>query len=733
MRNEWLHVRSSGDDEPMHVRTLQLRPSTINEEARTVDAVVATEDAVTSIDLRTWEPVYEILRMDGVEIPEQIPLLDNHSRSSIRSQVGSIRNLRVENGQLLGTLHVSASEEGVWTKIKERHITDVSVGQRPLETTVIPPGRSSTVNGRTYTAPADRALNINTRWRPREGSLTSIGADPRAKIRSQQESKPMNERLRKFLETLGLRADASEAEAQEFYAKLNQADKARADAAAAGTQPTNPPAGQTQPAGSQRSDPPPTPPADGNGRTTPTDPEEAARQAVVAERNRVRQLRELAGEDIPEETLRQAIDDGWDLTRASREFLTAVRTNRAAPVGPAIHSRSQEQNMNARSLAAGFMVAHGINDPTRHVMYNGLRSRAEGQITEQDADRGDQFRGMSAVDLCRMAAYLDTGRTYWDPDEAIRSAMSGATLNHVFSTNVYARLMEGWNEVADTTSWCDSEDVPNFLEQEDITLSAEARLKRHPRGGTATDATASDSHETYKIARFTRKFTADEQDILDDRLGAIMRMPYEMGQAAARLRPDLVYSILLANPALIADAVALFHATHKNLATGADSALSAAALKAAVKAMGSQRQGDVVLNIKPRFLIVPMALSDTAKECLTSTALAKVGTANAVTEYMPINILAGENITLVIDDRVGTAGVYDPTTEKIRPGSDTNWFLSAGGPRTIRVVYRRGTNRQPQLRSFTLDKGQWGIGWDIKHDIGAKAMDFPGMYKANGK
>jgi hypothetical protein len=50
------------------------------------------------------------------------------------------------------------------------------------------------------------------------------------------------------------------------------------------------------------------------------------------------------------------------------------------------------------------------------------------------------------------------------------------------------------------------------------------------------------------------------------------------------------------------------------------------------------------------------------------------------------------------------------------------------GAKTIEVGYRRGTGRAPTIRSFVLDKGQWGLGWDINFDIGAKALDYRGMY-----
>jgi hypothetical protein len=36
------------------------------------------------------------------------------------------------------------------------------------------------------------------------------------------------------------------------------------------------------------------------------------------------------------------------------------------------------------------------------------------------------------------------------------------------------------------------------------------------------------------------------------------------------------------------------------------------------------------------------------------------------------------------------------------------------------------------MRSFVLDKGQWGLGWDINLDIGAAFMDYRGWYKSTG-
>lgn len=751
---EPLSVRDAPDRRDITTRGFQVRAQTVDEENRSVEATISTDSPVEVWDWRRGEVIDEVLLAPSAVLPDQMPMLANHDRWSLDSVLGSIRNLRIESGSVVGRLFFArddAEADKAWNKVRQGHIVDVSVGYRVTESVEIAAGQTAIVSGKTFRAAANKALRVATSWTPKEGSLVPIGADQSAKIREdnfsiqhqKKEGSKVNPQLRAFLETLGCRRDASDADAQAFYDKLSPADKARADAASKAT---------ADPADNQRADTTATPP------TTPAQPpqpnigdrsapsiDDAARQAITAERDRVRQIRELAGADVPATLRDQAIDQGWDVNRASREFLAAVRSARQeTPVVPYTPTAMTAPmgNANARALAAGLMLATGTADPTQRSMHNGRREPTPAdRLTAQDAEQGHRYMRMSAIDLVRECVRLDTGRMCWDPSESLemaRSAPSGGTLAYVFTTSMYARLMAGWDEVPDTTDWCDVEDVPNFLTQEDISLTAAARLKSLPRGDTAKDATIAAARETYRIARYARRFVVDEQDIIDDRLGAIMRMPMEMGNAARRLRPDLVYALLLANGKL-ADTGALFNATavtsaggHANLTTAV---LGAPGIKAAILAMGKYREADgTALNIRPKFLIVPSALQWTAKELLTSTAQAYTAAAAAATPslYYPINVIAGENLSLRVDDRIGTAGVVDPTTNSARAGLDTNWFLSAGGSRTVRVVYRRGTNRQPVMRSFMLDKGQWGIGWDINLDIGAKALDYRGLHKSAG-
>lgn len=732
-------------------RTVQVRAATINEEERSVEAIVSTETPVEVWDFRRGETVDEVLRADAVALPAQLPLLANHSRWSLDDVLGSIRGLRLDGGNVVGRLHFAADEasQRAWDKVRGGHLTDVSVGYRVLEATEIAPGQTATVMGRQYTA-GRRTLRIATKWSPREGSLVPIGADQAAKIREEstpllQRNLSMNEQLRAYLESIGLRADATEAQAWEFFGNLTGEQRAAADALKSG-QRSEPPANPPAPPEPQRSAPPL--PTTGAG----TDSAEVARQAVAAERERARQIRELAAQDVPEALRQQAIDEGWDLNRANREFLAAVRSQRQPggqlAGGPSIHSRSHERDVNARSLATALMIQLG-QDPTRQRSYDATRQELGPAFTQQDAELGERLRGLSAPDLVRECILADTGRSYRTLDEAFarlredremgRSASSGGTLSYVFGTNVYARLIEGWNLVGDSTvGWCDEEDVPNFLAQEEIALDLQGRPEQHAQGKTAPDITVSDKHETYRAYRFARKGSIDELDIINDRLGAVMRIPRLMGQAFRRMRPNLVYSTLLANPTLVADTKAVFHADHGNLGTGA---LAAAGLAAGLTAISTQRDSqNEVLDIQARFLIVPAALSFTAASLLNSVALAKTHATKTDPDYMPINPVGpsvikqviGDNLTLVTDDRIGATGCWNPMTKKMQTGSATNWFLTAGPLNGVRVLWLRGRNRQPAVRSYQLDRGQWGVGWDMNIDIGCTIPDFRGLYKSSG-
>lgn len=480
------------------------------------------------------------------------------------------------------------------------------------------------------------------------------------------------------------------------------------------------------------------------------DTADVARQAVEAERSRVKQLRDLAREDVPADLLTRAIDDGWDENRASREFLAAVRQARQ-PQNVPYHATAHTGKLDGpvRALTCGLIASRGL-DPTKYGPHNGSRSLpASAKFTAEEAEQGYDFRTMSAVDFMRACIHADTGRWPLTQDHAFEmlraTPTSGATLTYAFTTSVYASLLAGWETVGDTTSgWCDEEDVANFMTHDNISLSATARPKLLPAGATAQHATMSDAREQYSCARYALQFVLDEQTVIDDRLNALSGMAGEMGEGCRALRPELVYSEILANPTM-ADTGAMFNATavtttggHANYYSGASSALASTSLKVAIAAVMAQREGRTasepgkVIGAIPRYLIVPSDLMWTAQDLVQPGALIKLFADTADPVYSQRNPFAQMGMIPVVDDRLGSVGVVDPRTGATRTGTATNWFLTTGGRRGLRVVYRRGTNRQPQMRSFVLQQGQWGMGYDINFDIGVKFIDFRSWYMSVG-
>lgn len=501
----------------------------------------------------------------------------------------------------------------------------------------------------------------------------------------------MNKKLRQYLESLGLARSATEREAWRHFHGLSGDQRRTANAHRRGRMP---------------------------GRTRSSN-----KGSAQAERERVSTIHDLAGGDVPRSLVTRAINEGWTVSRSSREFLQHIRGRRGNPTGRGRgqNSRVGERDRTVRALAAGMMHRMGTEVIGRS--YNQSRTQ---RLTEQDADLGDRYRTWPLPDLCREALRLEGQNVPHDREEMIRSAISTTTLSNIFSTSIHARLLGAYEEAEDTTDWCIEEDVANFQEQERASLGKDGQFEKLPKGGEAKHATMSDEVETYKIARYAKQFIVDEQDLFNDNLGGIQRVPDEIGMSAARLRPDLVYAALLANASLDADSTALFHANHSN----ANSlAFSLANLEAVITKMYQQTQDGVRLNLRPTHLMVPGNLEWTARELLSSTELLIAG--NTDTVRGNVNVIRDLNLQLRVEGRIDANGVTDPDSGTAYTGSATNWYLVAAGARALVVGYLAGTGRQPQMRRFVLDKGRWGIGWDFKLDIGVKPLDYRPFQRGN--
>ena len=564
----------------------------------------------------------------------------------------------------------------------------------------------------------------------------------------------MNARLKAYLRSLGLSAESDDNAAWEFFRSLRglQAtlanclnysendEQARTSCDLAlrslGVDPTNP-----SEMLETRSQTTPTTPGGDDGASLSGDLEAAAAQrgaqAERARRTAIEQYADIAG---CSDELRRELLDGTQTAEQARDRIWEdhrSRTRAEVPAdvpgqAPAGHTRQSGSTPQIAVLQAAMLHARNL-DPTTQWATTEANPRFQRMTPELERaiEEGYQYRRASLEDVIRMCAAIDgvslpTGRqnllqTYF-------RGVSTAALSAVYTANVNSELLSAFMVAEDTTTggWVRESDVSDFRTNERARLENGGALKKLPRGGEAEHATYSDAVESFKIARYAAQFVIDDQDVQDDNFGGLTGfVPADMGVAARQLRADLIYSILIGNPDM-RDSTALFHGDHNNLAGSA--AFADATLGAARKAMRIQTESGRNLNIVPRFLIVPPALEDAA-DVLVNSRTVETGASVTIGNRNPH---AGKGIQVVSDARLEN-GVIDPTDATgatIHSGSATTWFMSADAQsHTIECAYLRGTGRAPQITPFILTEGRWGLGWAVKMDVGAKALDWRGLLK----
>lgn len=167
------------------VRSCSLRSGSANLEARTVDAVLTTDVPTRVFDWSRFEPVDEVLVMDGAIVPDQVPLIESHRSWTLQSLIGSVKPITVGKRAVNGTLRFADDDPDVdklWNKVRQGHITDVSIGYQVIESTTVLPGEKQIVGDKKYKA-GNLPLRVTTSWKILEASLVPIGADDQAKIR----------------------------------------------------------------------------------------------------------------------------------------------------------------------------------------------------------------------------------------------------------------------------------------------------------------------------------------------------------------------------------------------------------------------------------------------------------------------------------------------------------------------------------------------------------------------
>lgn len=464
----------------------------------------------------------------------------------------------------------------------------------------------------------------------------------------------------------------------------------------------------------------------GRARRTPDAQLRAARARAAAEVQRVDDIREVCerfGNPLHSRGVSlaaHAIAQGWS---ASRTALHATRNSR--PRVPAIHATSHDARCTIESLQAGVMLRAGR--PVDQVLR--ANSAVAGWMTrpvndperQRIMDNAQEFRDVSMLEQCSLALRatgheVPSGR---NSQAILRAAFATGAVTALFETSIGSMAIAAYQESQDfSQGWTTTTDQLNLEEATRVRMSAANDLTLHPESGTADAARPDATAEKVQVSRFSRQAPIDEIAFINDRFNLLRDIPLQFGQAAARLRPSLVASILLAN-ANMRDGVALFHSSHGNAITS--SALSQANLRVARARLAVQKDGDANLNLQASHLITPQELADLAFQLTQSAVLfqdAGQGGANPI-----------RNVTPLTESRLDT-GMTHPVTGATLAGSLTTWYIVSKDGHTIEVQYLAGTGQVPIIVVEPLTGGQFGLNATVKHYVGAKALDWRSMVRA---
>ncbi len=239
-------------------------------------------------------------------------------------------------------------------------------------------------------------------------------------------------------------------------------------------------------------------------------------------------------------------------------------------------------------------------------------------------------------------------------------------------------------------------------------LSESSAFSQIKEGGEYKMLSFGDSAEKYSLGKYGGIVALTWETIINDDLSAFDRIPMMLAAEAAATEGDIVYGILSANAAM-SDSVALFHATHANLASPG-TAISDSTLGAGRAALRKQTGlNNRVLNLTPSFLIAgPDNESLANKYTSASFVAAKAG---------DINPNFNTSLEVVIDPRI----------------TGNAWYLSAAPQMVDTIEYAFLEGEQGLFtetrQGFEVD----GLQIKARHVFAAKAIDSRGMYKNPGQ
>lgn len=722
------------------MRSVNIQSSTADTSKRSVRVVTATENPIDRWDERRGEVVSEVLEMDGLTMrpgSTQIPIVDSHDTSTVRNVLGSLRNLSVDGDEFGGVAYFASDDESqrAYTKLLDGHITDFSITAQPNEVLELKTGqRYTTSRGTEIIGPA----NVITNWTALDASLVATGADSRSTVRRsytdlKQRKRTVDAALLEQLKAMGLpegMEDPNQVLAWVVGKLGGESESAEVVESMEEEKPAEEVVEQMEgePEVIEKMEGEEKPAIEATARKAI---EGKIKRALAGDQKRRNEIQatcklakverafadELCDAGVSVEVAKQRIIEKMATQPLGRSVDgDAVRVTKSADdkyfeaARDGLLRRAQTASRVQRSLVSGEKPAPGSQDFERMSLLRMAEDflRRSGVNT---ARFGSPDIARAAIGDPKALARMNISRS----DPAYHTTGSFANLLLDASNKT---LLAGYEEAPYTWNlWArQAGSVDDFKNINRIRFSESPDLEHVPENTNYKEGVMTDSKESYRVEKFGKMFSVTWETVVNDDLDAISRVPAMHGNAARRTQNKKAYEVLTSNP-VMGDGVALFgaHSSGSNT-TGAAAAPSVTTLNAAFLAMRKQTglNSDAILNVVPRYLIVPVAYEATALELVNSISYNAANNNEGVKNIYGVG--GPRNVTVIGEPVLDAA-------------SATVWYMAAdpGQIDTVEISFLSG-EESPVLESeWDFDKDCYKC--KIRQTFGVKAIDWRGLFR----
>lgn len=437
----------------------------------------------------------------------------------------------------------------------------------------------------------------------------------------------------------------------------------------------------------------------------------AVSEATTTERNRASTItRKVEKAGLPASMAEQMINDGLTLEQAFDKIIDAKAD--AATDGGEI--------VNAVSTAS---VVSDVQDRQREGMTLALQARVGLAGGEQNEYTGMSLREMARETLNTAGIKIPRGGALMMAGTALNPSASGgmhtgSDFGNILKDIANKSMLKGFDEAEESfEKFTSVGSLTDFRASTRVGMDAFPSLAKVEDGAEFQHGTFGDYSENIILATYGKLFAITRQTIINDDLDAFSKIPLKMGRASRRTIGDLVFAVINGNPKM-SDNVALFHATHKNLA-GSGGAPSEATFNAAITAMATQKgrgKNATALNIAPKYVLANPTKRSAILQTLNSEYAPDNTDKSGTTKQMMAHNTVHKAVEPILDARV----------------TGNSWFMLADPTRfdTIEVAYLDGVTAPylEQQEGWTID----GTEFKVRIDAGVAPLAWEGTYKNPG-